>query len=175
VYQGWKEYTAKDKSFTVWLPEDQGKKVEKLKNQTPKKGTTLRFTTVAIEGKDGRAYEASTVTVMPYQGEFTKLKSTIRVDIIRDLFVGAAKGKLGDEKELKQGRVPERVLHPDRQRALPASRVQLCRSVLHRVGVRDEGASEIEGGGRFLELLQDPGALRRAAREGRVAVRVEHR
>jgi hypothetical protein len=105
---GWKEYVAKDKSFTVWLPENQGKPEEKLTNEVLKKGVSLRFTTVAIEEKDGPRFEAGAVLVMPYGGDFAKLKSATRVEILRDFIVAGSKGKLGDDKEVKQRRVPGR-------------------------------------------------------------------
>jgi hypothetical protein len=106
--EGWKDYTAKDKSFTVWLPDDKAKPEEKLKVEVLKKGVSLRITTVAIEQKDGPRFEAGAVLVMPYGGDFAKLKSATRVQILRDFIVADSKGKLGDDTEVKQRRVPGR-------------------------------------------------------------------
>jgi len=104
--EGWKEYTAKDKSFKAWLPEGQGDKKESVKTLMPQRGQMLRFASVTLETKAGGTYEASTVTISPYSGPITRIKAVDRVDIIRDLFVDSAKGKASGEKEIKQGRVP---------------------------------------------------------------------
>ena len=68
----------------------------------------MRFASVILQPKDGPTYEAGTATVMPYAGAFTKLKSTKRVDILRDILVESSKGKASGEVEVKQGRVPGR-------------------------------------------------------------------
>jgi hypothetical protein len=105
---GWKEYTAKGNSFSCWLPTDQGRLKEGFRDKPLEKGQMLRFATVLFEAKDGPTYEAGTVTIMPYAGPITKLKSSTRVDLIRDIFVDATKGKVSGEKEISQGRVPGR-------------------------------------------------------------------
>jgi hypothetical protein len=116
---GWKEYTAKDKSFTVWMPESQGRLKDNIKTAMPKKGMMLRLTTATcqrapkwkrsvttLEGKKGPTYEAAAILISPYMGEITKLKAAERVDLIRDWWVEDSKGKVSDEKDIKQGRVP---------------------------------------------------------------------
>jgi hypothetical protein len=106
--EGWKEYAAKGNSFSVWLPEDAGKKTEKFKDVVAEKGMNLRISLLSVPSKAGLTLEAATVTISPYGGEIAKLKSATRVDILRDLFVAESKGKASDEKEIQQGRVPGR-------------------------------------------------------------------
>src|SRR5262249_3060756 len=106
--EGWKDYTAKGNSFSCWLPTEQGILRETFKDKSLKPGMTLRFASALFQLKDGPTYEAGTVTVMPYACEFTKLKATERVDILRDLLVDSSKGKASGEVEVKQGRVPGR-------------------------------------------------------------------
>jgi hypothetical protein len=106
--EGWKEYKAKGNSFTCWLPTEEGILREGFKDKSLKPGMTLRIASVLLQLKDGPKYEAGTATVMPYKGAFTKLKSTERVDLVRDLLVEASKGKVSGEVELKRGRVPGR-------------------------------------------------------------------
>jgi hypothetical protein len=106
--KGWKDYTAKGNSFSCWLPTEKGILRDSFKDRSPKRGMKMRFASVLFQPKDGPTYEAGTVTVIPYAGAFTKLKSTERVDFMRDLLVELSKGKASGEKELKQGRVPGR-------------------------------------------------------------------
>jgi len=106
--EGWKDYKAKGNSFSCWVPTEKGILRETFKDMSPKPGMKLRFASVMLQLKDGPKYEAGTVTVIPYAGAFTKLKSTERVDILRDLLVEASKGKASGEVEVKQGRVPGR-------------------------------------------------------------------
>jgi hypothetical protein len=106
--EGWKDYQPKGNSFSCWLPTEEGILRENNKDKSPQKGMTLRFASVTYQLKNGPLYEAGTITVMPYAGDFTKLKATERIDIVRDLIVEGSKGKASDEVEVKQGRVPGR-------------------------------------------------------------------
>ena len=106
--EGWKAFQHKTNAFSCWLPAEKGIERENFKDKSPMKGMTLRFASITYQPTNGPLYEAGTVTVMPYAGEFTKLKAVERVDILRNIFVEASGGKASGEKELKIGRVPGR-------------------------------------------------------------------
>jgi hypothetical protein len=165
--EGWKDYTAKGNSFSCWLPTEQVRLKEGFKDKQLEKGQTLRFATVQLEAKDGSTYEAGTVTLMPYTGPITKLKSSTRVDIIRDLFADAGKGKVSDEKEIKQGRVPGKEFVIEARGSASRHRVY---AFADRFFVMSVSGTKAQVGGEKRHavpgLVQDPGQVHGAGRQG---------
>jgi uncharacterized protein (TIGR03067 family) len=103
---GWKSYSPVGSTFTIWMPDVVGGKSERNKTLMPEKGMIMRFASVVQEMKDGRSYEATSVSITGNIGRFGGLKGEKKVELLRDVFVESTKGTLSDEKELKQGRVP---------------------------------------------------------------------
>jgi hypothetical protein len=105
--EGWKEFKPKLNSFSCWLPTAEGDLKEINKDKSPQKGMTLRFASVTYQVKKGPLYEAGTITATSL-GELAKLKAVQRIELLRDYIVESSKGKISDDEEVKQGRVPGR-------------------------------------------------------------------
>jgi regulation of enolase protein 1 (concanavalin A-like superfamily) len=98
--QGWSEYTPKDKSFSVWLPDNVGRKSERERTIAVR-GRRFKVDIVQIDVKGGLTYTAENI-ILPL--DFVRqIKPTERMDMFRDLFVDEAKGKVDEEKEIKLG------------------------------------------------------------------------
>ena len=103
--EGWKEFSPKDKSFSVWLPDKGGKRTERERNVVIRR-TRIRVNVVAIESNDGPTYTASTYIFPPTFLRRTPMQE--KIEIIRDAYVKEVTGKITAEKEIKLGVVPGR-------------------------------------------------------------------
>jgi hypothetical protein len=100
--EGWKEFSPKDKSFTVWMPES-GKRTERERTLTVLKQRT-KIDLVQVEADGGPTYAAS-VLIIPAT-LLRKIPMQQRTEIVLDSFLKEVKGKVADEQDIKQGRVP---------------------------------------------------------------------
>jgi uncharacterized protein (TIGR03067 family) len=100
---GWKEYKPKDSSFTVWLPESQGKRSDRERN-VQQGVLRMQFYTVVIETQDGMVYDATAIHLQP-QSAYNRIPIRQRVELFRDMMVAATRGKVVEDVERKQGRV----------------------------------------------------------------------
>jgi hypothetical protein len=97
---GWKEYSPKDKSFAVWLPEKAGRRSERERTMSVR-GQRIKVNLVQVEARGGLTYGASTlvlsarlVRAIPHQQ---------RIEILRDAFLSEVKGKVSEETDIKEG------------------------------------------------------------------------
>ena len=98
--QGWSDYTPKDKSFAVWLPDNVGRKSERERTIVAR-AQRFKVDIVQIDVKGGLTYTAENV-ILPV--DFVRqIKPKERMDLFRDIFVDEVKGKIDDEKEIKLG------------------------------------------------------------------------
>jgi S1-C subfamily serine protease len=100
---GWKEFSPKDQSFSVWLPDQGGRRSERERTRTVN-GTHLKFNVVLVQPAGGPTYGAATVLLPPQLAR--KISSQQLIEILRDAFVEEVKGKVTGEKDIKQGLVP---------------------------------------------------------------------
>src|SRR5207253_867337 len=63
--EGWKEFSPRDKSFSVWLPDKGGRRSERERTLSVS-GMRLKFNLVELQRNDGSTYSASTI-IMPLQ------------------------------------------------------------------------------------------------------------
>jgi hypothetical protein len=94
---GWKEYSPKDKSFAVWLPE-KGKHKDR-EATIFLKGNILKLRVARVEQDGGPAFDAG-VLILPLK--LRKTPAAELIDVTRDSYVKEVKGKLLEEKEITQ-------------------------------------------------------------------------
>ena len=115
--EGWKQFGPKDKSFSVWMP-DSGNRTEREQTLTWLKNRVKRDL-VQVEADGGPTYAAS-VLIIPSTA-LRKIPMQQRTQIVLDTFLKEVKGKVADEKDIKQGRVPGK----EYQIALPKGAARL--------------------------------------------------
>jgi HEAT repeat protein len=96
---GWTEYSPRDRSFTVWLPDKGGRKNERERTITGR-GGIMKITLVEYRVNDGPTFHASSVR-LPAQA--ARLRPSERLEIFRDAYVEDVKGKILMEKDVKVG------------------------------------------------------------------------
>jgi S1-C subfamily serine protease len=99
---GWKEYSPKNRSFVVWLPERGGGQSERDHAMTSR-GLRMMFNTLQYTPPGGPGYEAATVTLSALTAR--KLPPGQLADTFRDAYIEGTKGKVEDEKPIQQGRL----------------------------------------------------------------------
>jgi hypothetical protein len=99
---GWKEYSPKDKSFSVLLPEKSNRRSERERTMTVR-GQRIKVNIIHVE-VGGIAYEAATFLLPAPLTR--KVPAGQRLEIVRDIFLDLVKGKVKEDKDIKQGRVP---------------------------------------------------------------------
>jgi hypothetical protein len=100
--KGWKDFSPKDKSFSVWLPDKGGRSSERERTLIVR-GQRIKFNLIQLEANKGPTYSAASV-LLPLQLT-RKIPATERIEIFRDVFVEEVKGRIEQEKDIKQGRV----------------------------------------------------------------------
>jgi hypothetical protein len=100
--QGWKEYSPKDGSFSVWLPEKSGRRSERERTATVR-GVRIKVNLVQVEVRGGPTYEASTLLLPARLVRAVSQKE--KIEIIRDIFLNETRGKVSAETDVKQGGV----------------------------------------------------------------------
>lgn len=100
--EGWKAFSPKDKSFTVWMP-DNGNRTEREQTLRWLQNRVKRDL-VQVEADGGPTYTAS-VLIIP-ASLLRKIPMQQRTEIVLDTLLKEFKGKVADEKDIKQGRVP---------------------------------------------------------------------
>lgn len=100
--EGWKEFSPKDKSFSVWMP-DSGNRTEREQTLRWLKNRVKRDL-VQVEADGGPTYAASALIIPSTL--LRKLPIQQRIEIVLEAFLKEVKGKVADEKDIKQGRVP---------------------------------------------------------------------
>ncbi len=96
--KGWKEFSPKDKSFSVWLPDKGGKRTERERTIIVKR-TRIRVNVASVKPNDGPTYSASTYIFPP--AFLLKIPKQERIEIIRDAFIKEVTGKITAEEEIK--------------------------------------------------------------------------
>jgi hypothetical protein len=99
--EGWKEFSPKDKSFSVWLP-DSGDRTEQERTLTVLRQRS-KVNIIKLEADDGTTYAASVLLISPR--DLSKIPMKQRIEIVRDAFLNEIKGTIADEKDIKHGRV----------------------------------------------------------------------
>jgi len=100
--EGWREFSPTDKSFSVWMP-DNGNRTVRERTLTVLK-QRIKLDLVQVEADGGPTYAAS-VLIIP-ASLLRKLPVQQRTEILLDSFLKEVKGKVADERDIKQGRVP---------------------------------------------------------------------
>ena len=100
---GWTEFSPKDKSFSVWLPDTGGRRSERERTLLLH-GTRFKVNVVQVELNDGPTYGAGTL-LLPLT-LMHKVRPQEWIEGFRDGFVDEVKGKILREKDVKQGLTP---------------------------------------------------------------------
>lgn len=100
--EGWKAFSPKDKSFSVWMP-DNGNRTEREQTLRWLQNRVKRDL-VQVEADGGPTYAAS-VLIIP-ASLLRKIPMQQRTEIVLDSFLKEVKGKIAEQKDIKQGRVP---------------------------------------------------------------------
>jgi hypothetical protein len=98
--QGWKEFSPKDKAFTVWIPENPRRQAERERT-TSVRGTLLKITVLQVEMPSGVIYHVEKLTLTG--AILTKLKRKELEDTLKDVLLAQFRGKLAEESEAKLG------------------------------------------------------------------------
>ncbi len=136
---GWKEYTPKDRSFVVWVPEKPASQAERDRNRSVD-GRPIRVSAVAGTTADGLSYEAQ-VVLMAFAGGRADPREL--QDLIREAVVAEVGGRVTDTKEVQFGTIPgiEFTVESGRQAARVRLFVSLARVCLIQVsGTPDQVA-----------------------------------
>jgi hypothetical protein len=100
---GWKEYSPKDRSFSVWLPDRGGRRSERERTMSLR-GQRMKINLVRVEPPGGPALTAATAIVPPTM--FRGVPLNERIELLRDALVEDVRGKVEGEKAVELGRVP---------------------------------------------------------------------
>jgi len=96
------EYSPKDKSFSVWLPETGGRRSER-ESTIHLRGTRVKFDQVQVQQTKGATYFAAAIN-LPLQ--FTRGSTPQQnIELLRDAIVKELTGKIDEEKDVEQGRL----------------------------------------------------------------------
>src|SRR5258708_32776118 len=76
--KGWKEYRPQDRSFSVWLPDQGGRKSERMRTVLVR-GTRFKFTVVNLQLNNGPTYSAFTVSISLILAH--KISATEKIEI----------------------------------------------------------------------------------------------
>jgi S1-C subfamily serine protease len=95
---GWKEYTPKDMSFAVSLPDRGGRKFERERTLNLR-GSRLKITLVLLELPEGLTLNAGAL-VLPAQ--FRQIPAPQRIEMFRDSFLSEFRGRITAERDVKQ-------------------------------------------------------------------------
>ncbi len=101
---GWKEYSPKDKSFTVWLPA-QGRSSESEQTMTAQ-GRKSRFVLVQCDVNNGMKLMAAAIhfpTALDRQADLQEA-----INVFRDVLLGKLNARIEGEAEIKQGKITGR-------------------------------------------------------------------
>jgi hypothetical protein len=100
---GWSEYSPNDRSFSVWLPAQGGRR--STRQQTRKiRGVPLKINVVQFEAPSGVTFGASTLQLPVQLAQAIPLQQ--RFEIIRDAFVSEVNGTVSAEMDIKEGTAP---------------------------------------------------------------------
>jgi hypothetical protein len=102
---GWIEFSPRDKSFSVWLPDKGGKRSERERTMNVRT-MRLKINIIQLEMNGGPTYNAGTV-ILPL-ALARKIPNQERIEIFRDAFVKEVTGKIDKEKEITLGPVKGR-------------------------------------------------------------------
>jgi hypothetical protein len=129
---GWTEYSPKDRSYSVWLPEKTGRRSERERT-IALRGLSIRIKLVQVEIQGKLTYEAASLLLPTALGR--KFSQKEKLEFIRDVFLSEVRGKVYDETEIKQGQAAgkEYVIHVGR--SLARLRVFAQGRRLHRASV----------------------------------------
>jgi hypothetical protein len=96
---GWKEYSPKDHSFSVWLPGKTGR-FREPKRPVVVRGVPLEINLVQVEVRGKLTYEAASL-LLPSR-LVGKASQKEKLEFMRDVFLSEVRGKVYDESEIKQ-------------------------------------------------------------------------
>jgi hypothetical protein len=129
--EGWKEFSPKDQSFSVWLP-DSGHRTERERTLTVLR-QRCKINILQVEADDGTTYAAS-VLIFPQQMP-RKLAVKQRIEVVRDTFLNEVQGKIADEKDIKQGRVPGKEYSIETKKGMALLRVFAAGGRVYRASI----------------------------------------
>lgn len=101
--EGWSEYSPQLRTFSVWLPNNGGRRSERNRTLRVRRSTPLRMTLVQLERNDGAIYSAGVIAVPLSLLRGIPLRQ--RVEFFRDAYVELYKGKIEKEASVKQGAI----------------------------------------------------------------------
>jgi hypothetical protein len=139
--QGWKEYTPSDKSFTVWLPDSGGRRSERTRDFRVK-AHRGKVNVIQLQLNDGMTYNAATLRISSI--DFARIKAGERIEMFRDLFLDEYKGKVKEEVDIKQGRVPGKEYLIETNKGMARLQVYVAGSVMYEAYVLGS-AEQVDG------------------------------
>ena len=125
---GWKQFSPKDRSFSVWLP-DKGKQNERDATIVMR-GSILKVRMARVEQKDGSTFSAG-VLILPLQLRRTPAGELI--EVVRDGAVKESKAKRTDEKDVKLGKASGKEYWLQTGQGVTRLRVFAIAGRIHRV------------------------------------------
>jgi S1-C subfamily serine protease len=139
---GWKEYTPRDQSFVVWVPEKAASQSDRERTRSVD-GRPIRVNTVSGKTIDGLGYEAQSI-LMPFVGG--RADPHVLQDLIRDAVVAEVGGRVTDTKDVQFGPVPgvEFTVESGRQAARVRLFVMMSRVCLIQVNGSPEQVAGAE-------------------------------
>jgi predicted Zn finger-like uncharacterized protein len=102
---GWTVFSAKDNSFSVWLPNQQGRRSERTRSMN-RRGMRFNLNVVQLAANGGPLYSAATITLSPNAARQIPLQALI--EIMRDAFVEDIRGTVTGEQQIQLGDAPGR-------------------------------------------------------------------
>jgi len=99
---GWKEYTPRDKTFVMWVPEKPQKQSDEERTSTIG-GQRVRVNSLVGKSADGLVYQADSILLPP---TFAKVARKELYDLVRGAIVSESKGRVTDSKEAQAGNLP---------------------------------------------------------------------
>lgn len=148
---GWIEYSAKDRSFSAWLPQKSNRKNEREGTATVS-GLRIKFSLVHVEVKS-LTYEASTL-LLPARS-VRPLSTKEKLEIIREVFLNEIRGKVTEETDIEKDRVKGKEYRIQAGRSLARLRAFARGGRLYRASVfGSKSQVDSKNADTFLESFQ---------------------
>lgn len=150
---GWAEFSPKDGTFMVWVPEKSRSRRERERTSTVR-GHRLKVHALAIETGSGPTYVAEELLISAALAR--QFKPGELSDLFRDMVASEGGGKLTDETDVKAGTVVGKEYRFESARGatrarifVAGGRVLIVRVVGRKAQVEDEAADTFLGSARF--------------------------
>jgi S1-C subfamily serine protease len=161
-FPGWKEYSPRDNTFIVWLPEKPDKQTDEERNGTIG-GQRMRVNSVNGKSADGLAYQAESV-LLPIS--MAKMPRKDLLEIVSSRLVKELGGKLTDTKDATSGSLTGAEYTIEAGRTVTRARVYPVGSRVYTVQVTGS-ADEVAGVDAeiILSSYRVPGAVAPVAKK----------